>query len=233
MVKDGLLSKELDEVISFWENKHPNIMRVINLDRNLGLGKALNAGLKYCSNTWVFRMDTDDISMSDRFLKQITFIKDNPDIVLLGSGIEEVNRSLTVSFGYKSVPCTLIEKNYLKKRNPFNHMTVAFNINAIESAGGYRHHLYMEDSNVWLRVIAAGFKVANIDEALVRVRAGDSMVSRRKGLDYIKSEYQLAKLKVNLGLVTPISSVWILLLCSFPRLLPTIILSKIYKRLRK
>ncbi|WGL98422.1 glycosyltransferase [Arsenophonus sp. aPb] len=234
LVKDGLLSKELDEVILFWENKYPNIIRVINLDVNMGLGKALNEGLKYCSNSWVFRMDTDDISVPDRFLKQLIFIKDNPDIVLLGSGIEEVNRSLTVSFGYKSVPITLIEiKNYLKKRNPFNHVTVAFNINAIRSVGGYQHHLYMEDYNLWLRVIAAGYKVANIDEPLVKVRTGDSMVSRRRGLGYIKSEFQLAKLKVNLGFVSPLSSVWIFFLRSFPRLLPTFILSKIYKRLRK
>lgn len=112
-------------------------------------------------------------------------------------------------------------------------MTLAFKKEDILEVGGYQHHLYMEDYNLWLRVIAAGFKVANIDEPLVKVRAGDSIVSRRKGLSYIKSEYQLAKLKVNLGIVTPLSSVWIFFVRSFPRLLPTFILSKIYKRLRK
>lgn len=234
LVKDGLLTEELDEVILFWENEYPNIIKVISLDKNIGLGKALNEGLKYCSHTWVFRMDTDDIIVSDRFLKQITFIKDNPNTALLGSGVKEFNPLQTVSLGYKSVPTTLVEiKNYLKKRNPFNHMTLAFKKEDILEVGGYQHHLYMEDYNLWLRVIAAGFKVANIDEPLVKVRAGDSMVSRRKGLSYIKSEYQLAKLKVNLGIVTPLSSVWIFFVRSFPRLLPTFILSKIYKRLRK
>lgn len=53
LVKDGLLTEELDEVILFWENEYPNIIKVISLDKNIGLGKALNEGLKYCSHTCI------------------------------------------------------------------------------------------------------------------------------------------------------------------------------------
>ncbi|MEY0133738.1 MULTISPECIES: hypothetical protein [Morganellaceae] len=54
----------------------------------------------------------------------------------------------------------------------------------------------MEDYNLWIRIIAAGHKVANLQDCLVKVRGGDSMVKRRKGIAYIKSEFQLAKLKI-------------------------------------
>lgn len=111
-------------------------------------------------------------------------------------------------------------------------MTVAFRKDVIESVGGYQHHLYMEDYNLWIRVIAAGYQVGNIDEVLVNVRGGDSMVKRRKGLVYIKSELQLVKLKIEKNIDSKFHASFIFILRSLPRLLPTSLLSKIYRKTR-
>ncbi|WP_235977951.1 glycosyltransferase [Proteus mirabilis] len=73
-------------------------------------------------------MDTDDICLPDRFEKQIQFIKNNPDISLLGSSTEEFDENMENSFGYRTNPTehNAIVNYAKKKRNPFNHMTVAF-----------------------------------------------------------------------------------------------------------
>ncbi|MEX9565616.1 MULTISPECIES: glycosyltransferase [Morganellaceae] len=234
LIKDGRLSSELDDLIYHWSKQYPKIMKVIELKENVGLGKALNEGLKYCSYNWVFRMDTDDYCMPDRFEKQLLYIHFNPNIVLLGSCIEEFDSTMSRSLGYRNVPCSHNDiLKYVNQRNPFNHMTVAFRKDIIELVGGYQHHLYMEDYNLWIRVIAAGYKVANLQDSLVKVRCGDSMVKRRKGITYIKSEFQLAKLKIEKKIDTPLNSYLNFTLRSIPRLLPTSILSKIYKKLRK
>ena len=112
-------------------------------------------------------------------------------------------------------------------------MSVAFKKNVILSVGGYQHHLFMEDYNLWIRVISAGYKSANLDEVLLNVRAGDSMIQRRKGLVYIKSEFQLAKLKTSNNVDNRISAARYFLLRSITRILPTSTLSNIYKKLRK
>ena len=56
----------------------------------------------------------------------------------------------------------------------------------LKSRGGYQHHLFLEDYNLWLRIIAQGYEVGNVAEVLLLVRAGNNMVARRRGKEYIK-----------------------------------------------
>lgn len=234
LVKDGPLTVELNETILMWENKFPHIIKIVSLKENIGLGYALNEGLKHCNNMWIFRMDTDDCCLPNRFEKQLEYIRNNPTISLFGSVTEEFDMTMSKSLGFRNVPIDSINiKKYIKRRNPFNHMTVVFRKDVISSLGGYKHHLYMEDYNLWIRVIAAGHQVGNIDEVLVNVRGGDSMIKRRKGLVYIKSELQLAKLKIEKNIDSPLSAYLNFIIRSIPRLLPTYMLSKVYKKLRK
>lgn len=232
LVFDGEVSENLETVVQNFSKKLPLV--VVRLPQNVGLGRALNEGLKHCSNEWVLRMDTDDICLPDRFEKQIAFIQENPDVVLFSSQVEEFDETMSYSFGTKRVPvsCEEIYSSALL-RNPFNHMAVAYKKSVIEQVGGYQHHLYMEDYNLWLRVIAQRYKVYNLPEILVKVRSGTAMYARRKGLDYIKSELQLARLKTHLKLQSVSTATIYFIMRALPRLLPKSLLGKLYKQLRK
>ncbi|MBW5408396.1 glycosyltransferase [Morganella morganii] len=232
IVFDGPISNDLSDVVFTFMNLLP--IDIIKLPKNVGLGNALNIGLTKCNYDIIFRMDTDDICLPNRFEKQINYIQENPHISLVGSNTEEFNEDMTISNGQRHVACEHDDIIKLaKKRNPFNHMTVAFKKSAILAVGGYQHHLYMEDYNLWLKLIAAGYKTHNLQDILVNVRAGSSMVSRRRGLTYIKSEFQLAKLKIKSKIDTPLSATIIFFMRSIPRILPTSLLNVIYKKLRK
>lgn len=232
LVFDGEVSEALESVVQNFAEKLPLV--IIRLPQNVGLGRALNEGLKHCSNEWVFRMDTDDICLPTRFEKQINFICQNPNVVLLSSQVEEFDETMMESIGIKQVPINNDEiRISALLRNPFNHMAVAYKKSAIEQVGGYQHHLYMEDYNLWLRVIAQEYEVYNLPDVLVNVRSGSVMYARRKGWEYIKSEYQLAKLKKELGLQSLISSSMFFVLRALPRLLPRSLLGRLYKKLRK
>ncbi|GHV72345.1 hypothetical protein AGMMS49928_29020 [Spirochaetia bacterium] len=91
LVEDGQLTSELDKVIDEWQQRLSDIFTVVNLPENVGLGAALNEGLKYCKHDLVARMDTDDVSLPDRFEKQIAFMNNNPQIAVSSAFIEEVN----------------------------------------------------------------------------------------------------------------------------------------------
>ncbi|MDT1914067.1 amylovoran biosynthesis protein AmsE, partial [Acinetobacter baumannii] len=85
-----------------------------------------------------------------------------------------------------SVPLTHDEiKKFAQKRCPFNHMSVVYKRDVILSLGGYQHHLFMEDYNLWLRVIGNNYKVANLPDVLLYARVGNGMHARRKGFQYI------------------------------------------------
>lgn len=67
-------------------------------------------------------------------------------------------------------------------------MTVIFKKSAVLESGNYRDFLWFEDYDLWVRMIQKGYKVANIPEVLVNVRAGDEMFARRGGWRYLKQD---------------------------------------------
>ena len=86
----------------------------------------------------------------------------------------------------------------------------------------------MEDYNLWLRVIGAGYKVANLPDVILYARVGNGMHARRKGYQYIKSEKQLLNLKKELKIQNPIHANILFLIRSSFRLMPSSLLGKIY-----
>lgn len=84
-------------------------------------------GLKHCTNEWVFRMDTDDICEPYRFEKQIKFILDNSNLVIVGGQIAEFNQHKDDIVSYRNVP--LSAKDIVKLLVGVAlliHMTVAY-----------------------------------------------------------------------------------------------------------
>lgn len=229
LVLDGPIGEGLTKSVEYWQLKLDNVLKIVTLAENVGLGKALNEGLKHCSNEWVLRMDTDDICKADRFEKQIQFIKENPDIVLFGGQILEFDQTPNDSTAIKSVPSTHVDiKKFAQKRCPFNHMTVAYKKSIILALGGYRHHLFMEDYNLWLRVIGAGYTVANLPDVILYARVGNGMHTRRKGYQYIKSEKQLRDIKKQLNIQSPFyANIYFIVRSAF-RIMPANLLGKLY-----
>lgn len=232
MVVDGQIDGELEAVL----NSYIDVlkMKIIRLAQNVGLGQALNEGLQHCAHEWVFRMDTDDICASNRFEKQCHFIKNNPDIAILGTQISEFIEQEDDVVHMRKVPILANEiYQFAKKRNPFNHMTVAYKKSAILAVGGYQHHLYMEDYNLWLRLLAKGYMGANLAESLLMARIGNGMLMRRHGWQYVLSEWQLFTLKRNLGFQNGIQGLMTFFIRAGMRLMPIFILKKAYQSLRK
>lgn len=233
IVFDGPVQKDIEDFLNE-EIENGSPVTILKIPNNVGLGNALNFGLRQCQHEWVFRMDTDDICLPDRFKTQIDYIKSNPNTVVVGGHIAEFDSLMINPIGLRKVP--LLNKDIIKHakfRSPFNHMTVAFKKSVIFSVGGYQHHHLMEDYNLWLRIIAKGFEVGNIDEVLVNVRAGREMLQRRRGVSYIKSEWYLMLLKYKLSYQSLFSAFIVFVLRSFPRLLCGNMQRIIYRWLRK
>src|SRR5690348_1348881 len=82
IVKDGPVGSDLDAAISSYREKLP--IACLQLEKNEGLGSALNAGLSKCGADLVARMDADDICACDRFEKQLAFFEQNPEADVVG-----------------------------------------------------------------------------------------------------------------------------------------------------
>ena len=197
LIKDGPIDVELEECIEKYSNRYKEI-KVFQNDTNLQLGRTLAKGVELCSNDIIARMDADDIACNNRFELQYCYMKNHPEVAVLGGAIEEFDDQ--DNHMIKNMPLTHAEiLKYSRYRNPINHMTVMFRKNAVLECGNYSHFPYLEDYSLWNRMIAKGYQFANLEEVLVHSRVGREMYERRSGLNYFKSHLRLRKQQYMLG----------------------------------
>ena len=177
------------------------VFNVIRFCENLGHGNARRAGLEACKYELVALMDADDICVIDRFEQQITFFAEH-DVDIVGGNISEFIDSTDNIVAYRNVPITDYEiKQYMKKRCPFNQMTVMFKKSSVQNAGGYIDWYCDEDYFLWLRMAKNDCKMINTGTLLVNARVGEDMYNRRGGKKYFQSEARLQKYMLDIKFI--------------------------------
>ncbi|MBR3419163.1 MAG: glycosyltransferase [Oscillospiraceae bacterium] len=202
LVVDGAVPGEIDSVIEKYEricNERGIRFCVYRLRQNKGHGTARRVSFGMCTHEWIALMDADDISVPDRFEKQIGYLNAHPDISVIGGNITEFlnqpdGRDISRKAGSRIVPETdAAIKSYMKTRCPMNQVTVMFSKHAVRTAGGYIDWYCEEDYYLWIRLALAGFEFANLNTNLVNVRVGEEMYQRRGGIRYFRSEEKLQR----------------------------------------
>ena len=231
IVCDGPLTDELYKILDFYESNPTNQIHRLQLDKNYGLGIALNKGLEICKNELVARMDSDDIAVSNRIEIQLEEFKKNKSLVLCGSYLDEFDKVIGDTNIVKKVPLEKENiKNYLKRRNPFNHMTVVFKKNIILKCGSYEDCYLNEDYYLWAKVISQGYDVINVPNILVHMRVGNGMYERRGGIKYISGDITIQKKLYELGLINLINLLSNTLIRSIARVIPSSVRKVVYQK---
>ncbi len=190
LVVDGPVPDTLGDVIDSFENG--DAFRVIRLPENRGHGDARRIGLANCTHEIVALMDADDIALPDRFEKQIAAMTKDPALSIIGGKIAEFMDAEDNIIGYRTVPTAHGDIcSYMKRRCPFNQMTVMFRKSHVEEAGGYLDWYCDEDYYLWARMYLAGMRFANLPDTLVHARVNADTYCRRGGKRYFQSEAKL------------------------------------------
>ena len=191
LVEDGPLTDELYRVVDDFQRRYPTL-KPVPLPRNVGLGRALNEGLRHCSCDLVARMDTDDLSRPDRFERQLHVMATMPEVDVCGSWINEFALSPDCPVSQRRTPETNEEiYRFGRQRNPMNHVTVMFRRQQVLCSGGYQDYPLFEDYFLWVRMLTQGCRFYSIQQPLVDVRADVGMIARRSGLRYALTEARL------------------------------------------
>jgi len=193
IVEDGKLTNELNNVIDFYAEKYEAIT-IIKNDVNLGLGLALNEGLKHCKTELVARMDSDDISLPDRCERQLREFQMFPEIDIIGGYIIEFIDSPTNIVSKRLCKTNDFDiKREMKFRCPLNHQTVMFRKSKVILAGQYPNILWNEDYGLWINMKKTGCRFSNLSDPLVLVSIDKNTFHRRGGMKYFKSEKLVQK----------------------------------------
>ena len=206
LVKDGILNEKLDLIIEKWHKKLDKVLKIVTLDTNAGLASALNYGLKFCNYDLIARMDSDDISLPERFEHQINYLELNRDVDVVGSWIEEFEG---LNNPVKIIKYPTVHKDMLfffKKRDPLAHPSVMFRKSFFKKSGLYNESLSKDqDTELWFKGFSGGAIFANIDKPLLRFRKDSTTLSRRKDrkrlYKFLKLRFKIIK-KLNFGILS-------------------------------
>lgn len=229
---DGIVKSECEKYL-----KSINDSRILIFERktNLGLAKSLNELLGRLLSKdyeYVARMDADDISLNNRFEKQIKFLDKHKEVDCLGTWAIEINEKGEEYFR-KEMPIS--HEGCLKlfeKRDCMVHPTVMFRKSYFAKAGMYPEDTYFgEDTIMWAQGFYGGAKFANLPEFLFKFRLDEDFFSRRRGIKHAKSILKLRK-RVNKMLGYGLKAKAYAYLYAMAKMTPTPILSIIYKIFR-
>lgn len=202
LVVDGPVPTELEVEIKKLCSEIAYIRPLWKLN-NEGLGKALRDGVEMATNEFIARMDSDDISMPNRFEKQIKVLESDPTLSIVGGKMTEFIDLPDNIVGSRTVPFANDDiKSYMKTRCGLNHVTVMFKRSEILKVGNYQDWFCNEDYYLWVRMMIGGCKFANVPDVLVNVRSGAGQYARRGGIKYFKSEKGIQKLMLNNNLIS-------------------------------
>ena len=203
IVFDGPISRELSDTVNKYVQQKTNWIKIVKNKENRGLGLALATGVPVCTYDLIARMDTDDIAREDRFEKQLKMFMIDPELDICGSHIIEFENNINNVLSKREVPLSnQVIAEYQKQRSAFNHMTVMYKKSMVLRAGNYEHCPLMEDDMLWVRMLLAGAKCANVDDYLVYARTGYAMIERRGGWSYFNKYKMGRKMILDTGYIS-------------------------------
>ena len=230
---DGAICEEID---AFLSNISDERVKIYRRSENKGLAHSLNDLLQIVmpkGYEFIARMDADDISEPNRFERQLYYFESHPEVECLGTWAVEI-MSDGSEYYRKQMPETHVGcRKLFRKRDCMIHPTVMFRRSYIEKAGLYSLDTYFgEDTMMWAQGFAAGCKMGNVPEYLLRFRLDDNFFDRRRGWKYAKGIWQLRH-RVNKMLGFGLKEDGYAIAYAVAKMMPKAILNIIYQKGRK
>ena len=166
-----------DKTVSIIKEYKDSRIQLIEKTVNTGYTISLNYGLKVAKGEYIARMDGDDISLPNRFEKQIAFLDSNPDVVLCGAAIKVIDSDRVIMYpeSHDNIKLEFLTQNCIVhpsvmiRKSILDFHSLTYDINK-EPA---------EDYNLWVKLLNYG-KLYNIQEVLLYYRVHSCQVSQKR-----------------------------------------------------
>lgn len=154
----------------------PRINLIIK-PKNSGYTNSLNYGLTIANGKFIARMDGDDISLPNRFEKQVAIFEQNDDIVVCGSIFKLIDTETIIEAPEHHDAIKL----GLLKESCIGHPTAMIRTSVLNTHNINYNTAYepAEDYDLWVRLSEVG-QLYNIQEVLFLYRVHDNQVSITK-----------------------------------------------------
>lgn len=214
------------QIAEEYSSKHENIVLVKN-DKNMGLNYTLNHCLEYADTEFIARMDGDDISLPERFEKEIDFLDSHQEYAIVSCPMIYFDENGEFGRGRGGQEPT---KTAFIYGTPFCHAPCMVRTEAIKDVGGYSYgarYRRGQDYNLWMKMYAKGYRGYTLEEHLYKMRDDRNAISRRKfssAINDMRSRWLACK-----TLHLPLKGYFLATRPVFVSLLPNTIYRKLHK----
>ena len=178
IVDDGSNDRSPQIALSYAEQYER--IRLIELERNLGGAEARNQGMAVAGGEFIAVMDCDDLSLPQRFQRQVDFLRRNPDIGVLGTGAQAVNEQLRPLFDFDLPQQHALIVINLFVGSFFIHPSTMMRREALSAVGGYESARYTAvDTELWSRLMWRT-RFANLPDRLLLYRLHEAQNHRTR-----------------------------------------------------
>ncbi len=167
IIDDNSTDRSLPIVESFDDPR----IKIIKLDQNFGRTQALNLGVKEAQGQYIAIHDADDISLPQRFEKQVDYLAKNPDTSLLCTRHCYIDSAGKILQEY-AVPVSHASLCWkLASNNCISHSSVMLATEKLRALGGYDESFsYSHDYYLYRQLIQEGDKLASLPSYLTHIR---------------------------------------------------------------
>lgn len=161
--------------------RFPEKIILLKNDRNMGLNYTLNHCLEHASGRYIARMDGDDVSLPQRFEKELEALEADPGIAVVSSSMIYFDEN--GDFGHGGIGYEYPQKEMLVHGPVHCHAPCMIRGDVMRAVGGYtvdRNLLRVEDWHLWLKIYSSGYQGKNISQALYKMRDDRNAANRRK-----------------------------------------------------
>lgn len=153
---------------------------IVRSDKNLGIHGALRRGVEVLHAEgilYIARLDAGDFALPGRFLRQLRFLEDNPEVAVVGSAWEAVTQDGRTEYVCRPPTEDSEIRRLMLLRTCLAHPAVMFRVEAVVRAGNYRDaYPCAEDLDLFLRLLQS-HRAANLAEVLTRKELSSKSVS--------------------------------------------------------
>ena len=179
IINDGSTDSSRDIILSYDDSR----IKLVENERNIGVTKSMNRGIRLVRGDYIARIDADDISVPERLEKQVAFLDEHPDVAVVGSHIKCIGlNNEDLGFWKDDIrhPDAASIVEYLPFNNSIPNSTVMIRREILER---YRYRSFLttaqEDWELWMRLASDKLTIEKIPEYFVKYRKHQESLTKK------------------------------------------------------